>query len=175
MVDCSVPFVLDANQVGDMMYMTSHFADLVQQWGITGTVDGVDVAAYPEKMYYGTNDGNNTLSLTQVSMSAGLSPTYTVKIDFIPDSDVTTGAAWTVGVGINPMEASVGLVEHVGAQSMCLYAMGTAGQLNFGTAINCDQIEGGSFDVSGTALMTNPWDVLDTCSNMPPNLPCCAR
>jgi hypothetical protein len=172
-VDCDVPFVLDASKVSDMAYMTGHFGDLVQQYGISGTVQGVDITGFPEKMYYGMHDSGNTLSLLQVSMNASLGPEYSVRIDFSPDTDVSTGAMWTVGVGINPKEALVGLIRHLSASSMCLFAMGTAGQLTFSAAEGCTNVEGGSFSVSGQMNMANPWDVADACSNTPPNLPCC--
>ena len=52
-VDCSVPFVLDASRRDDYAYMVQHFGDLIQEWGITGSVDGHDITAFPEKMYFG--------------------------------------------------------------------------------------------------------------------------
>jgi len=169
-----VPFVLDASRVSEMAYMIEHFSDLIQQYGITGTVRGVDITAYPEKMYYGQHDAGNMLSLVQFSMTAALDPEYSVKVDFSPDTEVITGAVWTVGVGVNPQEAIAGLIRHTSQSTMCLFAFGTAGQLTFSAASGCDQVDGGSFSVSGSMLMSNPWDVVDLCSEMPPELPCCS-
>ena len=172
-VNCDVPYVLDASRVAEVEYMWLHFNDLIQQYGITGMVRGVDITAYPEKMYYGQNDSAGTMSLVQVSMADALTPEYSVKVDFFPDTDVVTDAVWTVGVGINPGEAIAGLIRHPTAQTMCLFAIGSSGQLTFSAATGCDQTEGGSFSVSGMMLMINPWDAATLCQEMPPNLQCC--
>ena len=174
-IDCDVPYVLDASRITDMNYMTMHFEHLVQQYCISGTVGGIDVTGFPEKMYYGQHDQASTLSLVQTSMSDGLSPQYSVKLDFVPDSDVVADAVWTVGVGIEDQEAIVGLIRYEGQNSMCLYALGQSGQLTFSQAVDCDQIEGGSFSLQGNAMLINPWDVADFCSQTPANLPCCNR
>ncbi len=170
-----MPYVLDASRITDMNYMTMHFEHLVQQYCISGTVGGIDVTGFPEKMYYGQHDQASTLSLVQTSMSDGLSPQYSVKLDFVPDSDVVADAVWTVGVGIEDQEAIVGLIRYEGQNSMCLYALGQSGQLTFSQAVDCDQIEGGSFSLQGNAMLINPWDVADFCSQTPANLPCCNR
>ncbi|HEY3356771.1 MAG TPA: hypothetical protein VGQ83_26205 [Polyangia bacterium] len=175
-VNCTVPYVLDAAQTGSMGYMAGHFGDLVQQYCITGVVDAVDVTAAPEKMYYGQHDAGTTVSLVQTSMSAGLTPQYSVKIDMDPDSAVTTGASWTVGIGgLGATEAIAGLLKYQGTASVCLYAVGVAGTLTFTDVTNVTATEGGAFHVTGSFELGNPWDVTDFCSNTPAALPCCVR
>jgi len=175
-VDCTVPFVLDAAQVSDMTYMASHFADLVQAYCITGLVDDIDVTTYAEKMYYGQHDAGTTLSLVQTSMTAAMAAEYTVKVDFTPDSDVTTGALWPVSVGgLNDPEAVAGLIRYLSQSSVCLWAIGLGGQLTFGSAENVTQVEGGAFTITGSIQMGNPWDLSDFCTQAPAGLPCCTR
>jgi hypothetical protein len=175
-VACSVPYVLDAAQTGDMSYMTTHFADLVQEYCITGVVDDIDVTASPEKMYYGQHDSGTTLSLVQTSMTSGLSPQYSVKIDLSPDSSVTSAATWTVAIGgLGDTEAVAGLLKYQGTTSVCLYAIGTSGSLTFSEVSDVTAVEGGSFDVAGSFQLSNPWDISSFCSEAPSSLPCCAR
>jgi hypothetical protein len=110
--DCDVPYVLDASQLRDQSYALSHFGDLVQQYCITGTVDGSDISSFPEKMYYGQHDAGETLSLIQTSMTSALSPAWSVKVDFAPDSSVTPASVWHVALGGERLpQASVGLIR----------------------------------------------------------------
>lgn len=164
-VNCDVPGVLDASKAGDMLYMTSHFGDLVQQWGITGTVAGVDLTAFPEKMYYGTHPVDEAyLTLTQASMTDGLQPVYSVRIDFVPDSAVTAGSAW--GVGLEDGQAVATVVKHNGTSSLCVLAMGLGGTLTFAKAAGVTQVEGGSFAVSGAFDVVDPHDVAGVCESL---------
>jgi len=172
--NCDVPYVLDAALVSDQAYLVSHFAHLVQQYCVTGSYDGVDITAYPEKMYYGQHDSGNTLSLTQLSLGTGMTPEWTVKVDFSPDTDFTAASVWNASIGgINPPEAYVGLIRHQGMTSMCLKAIGTTGNITVASAVDCTLQEGGSFSLSGQVQLTNPWDIQDYCSQTPANLPCC--
>jgi hypothetical protein len=173
--NCDVPYVLDAALVADASYLTAHFADLIQQYCITGSYDGNDIAAYPEKMYYGQHDSGGTVSIVQISMSAApLTPEWSVKVDFSPDTDFTTGSVWNASVGgINPPEATVGLIRHLGETNKCLKAIGTTGNINVSSAVDCTLQEGGSFSLSGQVQLTNPWDLSQYCSQTPPDMPCC--
>ena len=95
-------------------------------------------------------------------------------MDFTPDTDFTTGAIWSAEVGgLNPPEAEVMLIRHLGATSECIKAIGTSGNITILSAVDCTLQEGGSFSLSGQAQMTNPWDLTNYCSNTPPGLPCC--
>lgn len=173
-VNCKVPYVLDASRITDQAYMLSHFSDLVQQYCITGMVDSIDVSASPEKMFYGQHDSGNTLSLVQTSMSAALMPEYSVKIDFSPDTEVQDGKVWTVSVaGLNPPEAVAGLLRYQGTTSVCIYGIGMSGQLTFSGVKSVTQVEGGSFTLTGSFEVGNPWDLSDFCSQAPAELPCC--
>jgi hypothetical protein len=166
-VNCNVPFVLDATKISNMSYMTSHFSDLIQKYCITGTVGGAVLESYPEKMYFGSHSASPaTLSLTQMSMASVTSPQYSVKIDFEPDSNVTTGSAWTVGT-----EAVAAVINHPTAQTTCLFGWGDSGTLTFGTVSNVTATEGGAFTLSGTIVVVKPDASL--CSAMPASLPCC--
>lgn len=176
--NCNVDFVLDAVQMtgaGAQAYLTAHFNHLVQDYCITGGYDGNDVTAYPEKMYYGQHDAADMISLVQLSMSGTMNPEWTVKLDFNPDTDFTTSSTWNASVGgVSPPEVNVGLIRHLGTQSMCLKAIGTSGNVNISSAVDCTLQEGGSFALSGSVQLTNPWDITEYCSNTPPNLPCCS-
>ena len=165
--NCDVPFVLDATKVSNMSYMTSHFGDLVQQYCITGTVGGVIIESYPEKMYYGSHSASPAaLSLTQIGMTSSMVPQYSVKIDFEPDSNVTTGSAWTVGT-----QAVAAVIKFPTAQTTCLFGWGDSGALTFGTVSNVTATEGGTFTLSGTIAVVKPDATV--CSSMPVSVPCC--
>lgn len=176
-VDCQVPFVLDASQVTSMPYMTSHFGHLIQQYGITGIIDGQDITAFPEKMYYGAHmpahlQPNDLLSLVQISMASVTQPTYSVRIDFRPDTAVTTGSTWNVGLEEN--QAVAALFKHISTSQLCLMSMGIGGKLTFQSATNTTQVEGGSFHVVGTMNMVAPEEVPDLCDMAAQlNTPCC--
>ncbi|MBI5525569.1 MAG: hypothetical protein HY897_04480 [Deltaproteobacteria bacterium] len=168
-VNCDVSYVLDASKISNMTYMASHFSDLVQQYCITGTVGGVDIASYAEKMYFGSHaSGDPILSLTQMSMISVTSPQYSVKVDFDPDSAVTQGSVWQVGP-----EAMAAVIKHITAQQICLLGWGEGGSLTFGAVQGVTQIEGGSFSVSGSMDIVDPRDITDLCAVMPAELPCC--
>ncbi len=176
-VDCDVPFILDASKVTNMTYMTSHFGHLVQQYGITGVIDGQDITAFPEKMYYGAHmppdlQPSDLLSLVQISMASVSQPTYSVRVDFRPDTSVTTGATWKVG--LDDGNALAALYKHVSTNQLCLMSMGYGGQLTFQSAANTTQVEGGSFHVVGTMNMVVPDEVPDLCDMAAQlNTPCC--
>ncbi len=175
--ECTVPYILDDAQVADINYMTSHFSHLIQEYCIVGAYDGFDINAFPEKMFYGSHDAGNTLKLTQISMGASptLEPQWSVKVEFTPDTDFVTGASWTAAVGgLNPPEAIVGLILHLGGSNVCLKAIGTTGTFNVVSAVDSTAIEGGSFTLTGQVQLTDPWDFLDYCSSTPPELPCCS-
>jgi len=170
-VNCDVPYVLDASKASDMMYMVSHFGDLVQAYGIVGSVDGNDLTAYPEKMYYGSHPAagqGSYVSLVQVSMTDGMAPTFSVRIDFNPDYAVSAGSNWEVGSGAGKAVALV--LKHTSQTEYCLLAVGYAGSLHFDTATGVTQVEGGSFKVSGSVEVGDPHDVAGTCG---PSLQCC--
>jgi hypothetical protein len=176
-VDCDVPFILDASKVTNMTYMTSHFGHLVQQYGITGVIGGQDITAFPEKMYYGAHmpadlQPSDLLSLVQISMASVTQPTYSVRVDFRPDTAVTTGATWPVG--LDDGQALAALYKHVSTNQLCLLSMGYGGQLTFQSAANTTQVEGGSFHVVGTMNMVVPDEVPDLCDMAAQlNTPCC--
>lgn len=176
-VDCDVPFILDASKVTNMTYMTSHFGHLVQQYGITGVIGGQDITAFPEKMYYGAHmpadlQPADLLSLVQISMASVSQPTYSVRVDFRPDTSVTTGATWKVG--LDDGNALAALYKHVSTNQLCLMSMGYGGQLTFQSAANTTQVEGGSFHVVGTMNMVVPDEVPDLCEMAAQlNTPCC--
>jgi len=171
---CNVPYVLDGDQLGDQAYLGSHFAHLIQQYCITGGYDGSDITAYPEKMYYGEHDSGNTVSLVQLSLGAGMTPEWTVRVNFSPDTDFTSGSVWNASIGgINPPEAEVILIRHQGMTSMCLKAIGTTGNITVTSAVDCTLQEGGSFSLSGLVQLTNPWDTAGYCASTPPSMPCC--
>ncbi|MBP7126384.1 hypothetical protein KBD49_08470 [Myxococcota bacterium] len=170
-VDCSVPTVLDASRSNDMLYMTTHFGDLVQQWGITGTVAGVDLTAFPEKMYYGTHPRDDAyLTLIQASMTQGLQPVYSVRIDFAPDSAVTAGSSWEVG--LEEGQALAVVVRHDGTSSYCVLGVGLGGSLVFSKASGVTQVEGGTFAVAGSFDVVAPRDLPDVCDALGPGV-CC--
>ena len=172
-VACTVRYVLDESQATDMVYMALHFGDLVQQWGIEGTVRGVDLTAFPEKMYYGAHppDGD-LLSLIQVSMLAGLVPAYSVRVDFFPDTAVVTGSEW--GVGVDEGDAQAVVVRHDGTSSLCLFAMGIEGALTVISASGVDATEGGAFRVTGSMQMADPAGVEGACELFAASgIPCC--
>lgn len=177
-VDCDVPFVLDASKVTNSTYMAGHFNDLIQEYGITGTIGGQDITAYPEKMYYGMHapagaDPNDVLSLLQLSMESITKPSFSVRIDFQPDSDVTTGSTWPIG--LEPGQAPVLLFAHPTSNSLCTYSVGMGGSLSFVDAVDVTQVEGGSFHVTGTVEMFEPEGVPDLCAVMASiNAPCCS-
>lgn len=105
-----------------------------------------------------------------------LTPQWSFKIDFQPDTSVTTSQVWSVGIAqLNPPEAVVGIVRYLSQSDVCLWAIGDAGQLTFTDAQDCTQIDGGTFSINGSFSVTNPWDISDFCSQAPPELPCCAR
>ncbi|MFO8071534.1 MAG: hypothetical protein R6V85_06625 [Polyangia bacterium] len=171
-VDCDVPFVLDDSKTDQTSYMTMHFGDLVQQYGITGTVDGADIAAFPEKMYYGSHHpGEPLLNLVQLSMTDGMSPRYSVKIQFSPDSDVTAGSEWTFGDADRELVAVV--IEHLSMSEICMLAYGWEGALAFDAAENVTQLEGGSFSVTGELDVVDPSTVSGLCEQFESVLPCC--
>ncbi len=177
--NCNVPYVLDGAQVGDQAYLGSHFAHLIQQYCVTGDYDGVDIASYPEKMYYGQHSAlpGTTVTFTQISMSLSpsLTPEWTVKLDFNPDSSFTNGSVWNAAVGgVSPPEVNVGLIKHLGGSNLCLEAIGTAGNVTVTDPVDCNLQEGGSYSISGVVQLTNPWDLSDYCSQTPANLPCCS-
>lgn len=174
---CDVPFVLDAARITDQSYMISHFGELMQFYCVTGVVDGSDIASFPEKLYYGQRDDETgTLSLVQTTMTSALAPTWSVKVDFSPDTDVTTGSVWQTVLGdATPQAAVVGLIQYGEQNATCLWALGTSGSLAFASAQDVTEIEGGSFSVSGQAQMSNPWELGAVCANTPPNMPCCPR
>jgi|GEM_PF-5089336 hypothetical protein len=174
-IGCDVPYVLEASKVSDIAYMTSHFAHLMQQFCITGIVEGADLTNYPERMFYGQHDSGNTLSLVQTSMTALLAPAYSVRIDFIPDTGVTTGATWTVGIGgLTTNEALVAVIRYDGL-APCLWRTGTSGQIKFSKVKDVTLIEGGSYEATGAAMLSNPWDISGFCSETAPELPCCGN
>ena len=157
-VACDVPFVIDGSKIGDMMYMVGHFGDLVQSYGITGVVAGIDLTSYPEKMYYGAHDPSEPiLSLMQASMEEGLTPAYSVRVDFMPDAAVTSGSTWMPG--LEEGQAMTMLIHHTSATTTCLKAVGYDGALTFGAATGVTQLEGGSFSVTGRIEMGLPADV----------------
>ncbi len=171
-VDCDVPYVLDGSQIDDMLYMTSHFGDLIQEYGITGTVDGNDITAYPEKMYYGYHSPTEpVMILTQISMASLTSPTFSVQIEFDPDADVVTGAEWAVGTVEGDAFALV--IEHASMDEMCLLGVGYGPPLTFSAATDVTLLEGGAFEVAGTFDVVDPTEVGDLCTEMAAQLPCC--
>ena len=172
-VDCDVPFVLDASRTSDALYMAGHFADLVQEWGITGVIDGVNITAFIEKMYFGSHAPDEpVLSLTQSSMQDIFTPRYAVKIDFMPDEAVTAGSVWEVG--IDEDEAVGVLMRHQGPAELCLFSIAYAGSLSFLSAVDVTRIEGGSFSVEGTMEMGAPADLPGMCDLFESTgIPCC--
>ncbi len=173
-VACNVPYILDGAKVAamDQVYMAAHFAHLVQQYCVTGTILGADIAADPEKMYYGTH-AKGLLGLMQLAMTKGLTPTYSVKFEFPPDSAAKTGSIWNVGVDDTAETARVAVYKYLTASQMCLFSIGTGGKLTFGAAQNTTA-EGGSFSVSGNVSMTAPKDVPTVCDDAAKtSAPCC--
>lgn len=171
-VNCAVPAVLDASKASDMMYMYGHFGDLVQQYGITGTVGGVDITTYPEKMYYGTHPPvgqGSYVSLVQASMTDALAPVYSVRVDFDPDTAVKAGSVW--GLGLDAGDAFALLLFHTSLQEYCVKAIGVGGSLTFSAASNVTAVEGGSFSVAGSMDMGDPHDLPGLCDEGV--LPCC--
>jgi len=171
-VNCAVPYVLDASKATDMMYMVKHFGDMVQQYGITGTVGGVDLTTYPEKMYYGTHPPagqGSYVSLMQASMTDALAPVYSVRVDFDPDTAVKTGSVW--GLGLDAGDAFALLLFHTSQTAYCVKAIGVGGSLTFQSAVNVTALEGGSFTVTGSMDMGDPHDLPGLCDEGV--LPCC--
>jgi len=164
-VGCDVPFVLDASQVTSQLYMISHFSDLVQEYCITGTVGGVDLTSWPEKMFYGSHPADDAyLTLTQASMNQSLSPQYSVRIDFVPDSAVTTGSQWPVGLDDGNAVAMV--IKHTSTTTLCVAGVGTGGTLTFTKATGVTQVEGGSFTVSGAFDVADPKTMPGVCESL---------
>jgi len=176
-VNCAVPYVLDASQASNTMYMVLHFGDLMQQYCITGVVGGVDVTQvapgqeYPEKMYYGSHPPagqGSYVSLMQASMTDSLQPVYSVRVDFDPDSAVKPGSTW--GLGLDAGDAFAMLLHHTSLADYCVMAVGVGGSLTFSAASNVTAVEGGSFTVAGSMDMGDPHDV-GLCGA--DGLPCC--
>ena len=169
---CSIPYVLDASKVSDVIYMTSHFDHLVQQYCITGSYDGQDFTAFPEKMVYGQHNGAGVISLVQVSMSAGLAPTWTVKLDFDPDTDFTAGSIWKpVATDPDTPQVSIALLKHEGT-TICVEAVARTGEVSVVKAENCTLLEGGTFELQGTVGMVAPQRAGDYCTRS--TVPCCS-
>jgi hypothetical protein len=169
-VDCQVPYLLDAAQAGNAIYMGMHFADLVQQYCIRGTIAGEDLTAFPEKMYYGTHSAADELvSLNQSSMQSLLDPRFAVRVDFYPDRAVLPGSRWEVGA-----DAQAVVLRHVSARELCLLALGTSGELEITAAANTTAPEGGSFSVQGTLELADPRTMGESCELFADaGLPCC--
>ncbi|HPY20666.1 MAG TPA: hypothetical protein PLM08_23460, partial [Polyangiaceae bacterium] len=93
-------------------------------------------------------------------------------IDFRPDTAVTTGSTWNVGLEEN--QAVAALFKHISTNQLCLMSMGIGGKLTFQSASNTTQVEGGSFHVVGTMNMVAPEEVPDLCDMAAQlNTPCC--
>jgi len=162
-VDCAVPYVLDGSRVSDMSYIALVFEYLIQQYCITGTFQGADITAFPEKMFYGSHlPTDEVLTLTQLSLQNMLEPPrFSVRVDFFPDTAVTPGSRWDVG--LDEGDAVAFILGHPSAQTVCLRALATGGSLQFAGALNVTQTEGGSFRVAGTLDMVPARDVPDAC------------
>ncbi len=173
-VNCSVPYILDGTKVGDQTYMVQHFSHLVQQYCITGIVRGADITAYPEKMYYGSHT-TGALGLYQVAMQqTTLTPTYSVKMDFKPDSAAKQGSDWGVGLTEQNDTTLVAVYKHLSMSQMCLFAIGTGGKVTFDKAQNTTK-EGGSFTLKGLVNVTDPKDVPTVCDDAAStSAPCCS-
>ncbi len=173
-VACDVPYMLDGAKVAasDQLYLATHFAHLVQKYCVTGVVLGADIAADAEKMFFGTY-AKGQAGLTQTAMKPGLTPTYSVKFEFVPDSAVKTGATWGVGLNENGETARVAVYKYLTASQACLFAIGTGGKLVFSAAKNTTA-EGGTFSVSGNVSVTAPKDVPTVCDDAAnTSAPCC--
>ena len=166
-------YVLDASQISSVVYMGIHFNDLVQQFGITGVVAGADISdpvAYPEMMYFGAHPPDDTyLRLMQISMTNMLAAQYTVIVDFWPDSAVTTGSTWPVGLDVDNAVAT--LLDNT--RNNCLMAIGYGGVLTFNYASGITQVEGGQFTVTGTMEMADPREIPGLCEEFEASVPCC--
>ena len=173
-VNCAVPYVLDAEkmQKQDVPYLMEHFAHLMQDYCMVGTVLGVEVHSYAEKMYFGSHaKGSPALTLQQSSMDKGLlgpDPKYTVQVTFDPLSAFTEGSAWTVGDG-----ATVLMLQHDGLEGLCTAGFGTGGTLTVTQAEGVQEDEGGSFTVEGTMAIEPAEDVPGVCAMVAMMAPCC--
>jgi hypothetical protein len=178
-VDCNVPFVLDASHLSNVVYMAEHFDHLIQEYCIITTVGGVDLTSYVEKMYFGSHSPNGTLpnevvlSLVQQSLTDALVPTYTVNVDFQPDTFVTPGSHWMVSAAAAPGQARAIVIRHESLSDSCLFAIGYSGMLTFSFAVNVTQVEGGSYAVAGTMEMADPASIPGICAIFEATIPCC--
>lgn len=173
-VACNVPYILDGAKVAaaDQAYLATHFGHLVQQYCVTGVVLGANIAADAEKMYFGTH-AKGLLGLTQTAMNQGLTPTYSAKFEFAPDSAAKTSSSWGIGLTENGETARVAVYKYLSASQACLFAIGTGGKLVFGAAQNTTA-EGGSFSVSGNVSMSAAKDVPTVCDDAAGTAsPCC--
>lgn len=173
-VDCAVPYILDGSRLQDLAYISEHFGHLIQQYCITGSYEGTDIASFPEKMYYGSHlPGDDVLTLTQISMQSLLEPPrFTVRVDFLPDSAVLPGSVWAVG--LEDGNALGVLLGHPTQETVCLRALATGGSLTFGAVTDATLPEGGAFVVAGTLDLTPAVEVEDACAIFAESgLPCC--
>ncbi len=172
LTSCNVPYALNAAKLGDQVYLASHFSHLIQQYCITGVVRGTNIAVDPEKMYYGSH-ATGLATLTQIAFTSGMMPTYSVKIDFKPDSAIKAGSVWGTGLVETPNEAVVAVYKHLSASTQCLFGIGTGGKLTFASASNMTA-EGGTFSVSGNINVSDPKDVQVVCDEAAgTSAPCC--
>ncbi|MBW1873294.1 MAG: hypothetical protein JRJ19_14585, partial [Deltaproteobacteria bacterium] len=137
------------------------------------------ITSYAEKMYYGSHSAAGTpaadvvLSLNQQSMTGLMAPTYSVRVDFQPDTAVTSGSIWTVGVDGEANQAMAIVVKHNSLTDMCLFAIGYNGDLMFSNVSNVTQVEGGSFSIAGAMQMVNPGDLPGICEIFEGIISCC--
>ena len=173
-VDCNVPYVLDDSQASSVGYMTGHFGDLVQEYCIIGSVRGDDLNSYDEKMYFGTHPPNdNILSLMQSSMASIMSPTFSVKVNFWPDTAVTNGSKWAVTTAPEEGNALAIVLKHASRNDYCLYGIGYGGTLEFSNVNNVTSVEGGSYSVNGTMEIANPTEIPGICDIFEGLTSCC--
>ena len=175
-VDCNVHTILDESQMTDITYMTTHFNALIQEFCIIGAINGVELNDYSNKMFYGTHNSENTVSLNQISMgpSPNLELQYSIKINFTPDYLLDAGVQWPVGIGVDDIEASVIIIEHMEESAQCIFGTGTSGMLTVQSAFDTTSIEGGSFHITGQIFVQVPWNLPGYCDNTLENYPCCS-
>jgi hypothetical protein len=172
LTSCNVPYALNAAKLGDQAYLASHFSHLIQQYCITGIVRGANLAVDPEKMYYGSH-ATGVATLTQIAFTSGMMPTYSVKINFKPDSAMKAGSVWGAGLVETPNEAIVAVYKHLSASSQCLFGIGTGGKITVASASNMTA-EGGTFNVSGNINVADPKDIQVVCDEAAgTSAPCC--
>ncbi len=172
-VDCALPYLLDGGRLGDQAYLMQHMDALLQQYCITGTVDGTDIAADPMVMAYGLHyPSDPVVAVAQTAMANVSTPTYGVEIDLMPDSAITEGSVWDAGILENQAMALV--MEFLDASSACVFGIGRGPSLTTTNVSNVTAVEGGSLTIAGSIDVVDPTEVEGLCGDLAAaGVPCC--